>query len=169
MSEPYLGEIRMFGGNYAPLGWAFCNGQLLPISQNDALFSLIGTTYGGDGQTTFALPDLRGRVPIHQGTANPIGSAAGSETVTLTQSQMPQHTHAALGSGSEVEGSSPAGSVFAAGTDTPFYAPFNPSKAVAMSAAVVGSSGGSQPHENMQPYLCVSFIIALEGIFPSQG
>ena len=169
MSDPYIGEVRMFGGNFAPLGWAFCNGQLLSISDNEALFNLIGKTYGGDGVSTFALPDLRGRIPIHQGPSSTIGMSGGSETVTLTQSQMPSHTHTAQGSSAEVEVANPAGAVFATGSDTPYYAPFNPDKAVSMSSAVVGSAGGSLPHDNMQPYLCVSFIIALEGIYPSQS
>ncbi len=164
--DQYIGEIRMFGGNFAPLGWAFCNGQLLAISEYDVLFSLIGTTYGGDGVTTFALPDLRGRIPIHHDTGHPIGEAAGSETVTLTTTQLPSHTHLVSGTTADVEDNVPAG-MFATSADTAFYAPENPAKAVAMSPAVVSSTGGSLPHDNMQPFLCVSFIISLEGIYPS--
>lgn len=167
--DPYIGEIRMFGGNFAPVGWSFCSGQILSISENEALFALIGTTYGGDGVTTFALPDLRGRLPVHQSPSFPIGGAAGVESVTLTTAQIPAHTHGALGSSAVVEGSNPAGALFATSEDTPFYAPFNAAKSASLSPAAVGPSGGSQPHDNMQPYLCVSFIIALEGIFPSQG
>src|SRR5262245_37225681 len=126
MSDPYIGEIRMFGGNFAPLDWAFCNGQLLAISQYEALFNLIGTTYGGDGVTTFALPDLRGRLPMHQGSGYPIGGAAGQESVTLTLPQIPAHTHSAFGSSAEVEVASPQGQMFATSADTPFYAPNNP-------------------------------------------
>lgn len=164
--DPFIGEIRMFGGNFAPVSWAFCNGQLLAIAEYDALYSLIGTTYGGDGQTTFALPDLRGRLPIHQGSGYSLGQAAGTESVTLTVNDLPAHNHAVLGTSAEVETSTPSG-LFATSADTSFYAPENPAKAVAMSSAVVSPTGGSQPHDNMQPYLCVSFIIALEGIFPS--
>ncbi len=167
--DPYIGEIRMFGGNFAPVGWSFCSGQILSISENEALFALIGTTYGGDGVTTFALPDLRGRLPVHQSPSFPIGGAAGVESVTLTTAQIPAHTHGALGSSAVVEGSNPAGALFATSEDTPFYAPFNAAKSASLNPAAVGPSGGSQPHDNMQPYLCVSFIIALEGIFPSQG
>jgi microcystin-dependent protein len=156
----------MFGGNFAPVGWMFCNGQILSISEYDALNGLIGTTYGGDGVTTFALPDLRGRVPIHQGSGYALGQAAGIEDVTLTPAQMPAHTHMVVVSDAAVEGTNPSGAVFATSADTPFYAPFNGDKAAALNPAVLGSAGGSEPHENMQPYLCVSFIIAVEGIYP---
>jgi microcystin-dependent protein len=173
MSDPYIGEIRMFGGNFAPVGWSFCNGQLLSISEYTALFQLIGTTYGGDGVSTFALPDLRGRLPISQGTGQggsyALGQAAGTETVTLTTAQMPAHAHSFVGSTAEVEVATPANGVFATSADTPFYAPYNPGKGATLNAAVVGSAGGSQPHDNMMPSLCVTFIIALEGIYPQQG
>lgn len=169
MSNPYIGEIRLFGGNFAPVGWAFCDGQLLSITQNEVLFTLLGTTYGGDGVTTFALPDMRGRVPIHQTSSYPIGMAAGAESVTLTVNQMPAHAHTLLGSSAVVEGASPAGSAFATSEDTAFYAPYNPAKTATMNPGVVGPAGGTQTHDNMQPFICVSFIIALEGIFPSQG
>jgi microcystin-dependent protein len=174
MSEPYLGEIRMGGFNFAPRGWAFCNGQILPIAQNTALFSLLGTTYGGDGQTTFALPDLRGRVPMHWGsgpglTPRVIGEASGSETVTLITTQIPQHTHlmnttASVGGqlspngnflGAQARGGSSVYSATADGTT--------------LSASAIGVAGGSQPHDNLQPYLAVTFIIALNGIFPSRN
>jgi microcystin-dependent protein len=166
MSDPYLGEIRMFGGNFAPLGWAFCNGQLLPISQNDALYTLLGTTYGGDGQSTFGVPDLRGRVPLHVGTGFPLGQAAGVETVALTATQMPLHNHNYVNSGGLPNAASPAGAVPAVpgteiyGEEAPIVA-YNPQKVLA--------AGGSQPHANLQPYTCVSFIIATEGIYPSQS
>jgi microcystin-dependent protein len=171
MSNPFIGEIRMFGGNFAPRGWAFCNGQLLAIAQNDALFALIGTTYGGDGQTTFALPDLRGRIPVHAGqgpglSSYQLGQQAGTETVTLTQQQMPAHTHTAQAQSGAGNQAGPGGGVWASSAQNQFSA--NPPNA-AMNAAAIGSAGGSQPHENMAPYQVVSFIIALEGIFPSRN
>lgn len=174
MSEPYLGEIRMFGGNFAPRGWSYCNGALLSISEYEALFTLLGTTYGGDGQTTFGLPDLRGRLPIHMGTLGggptfTLGEQAGSETVTVTTAQMPAHSHSLLASPAPADGADPTGSVLAGSDSSNFYGPANPDKSAAMNPAFVGPSGGSQPHENVQPFLCVSFIIALEGIFPSQS
>jgi microcystin-dependent protein len=167
MSDPYLGEIRMFGGNFAPRGWAFCAGQLLPIAENDALYALIGTTYGGDGQSTFGLPDLRGRIPVHQGGGFAQGEGGGSEQVTLTVQQMPTHTHPFGSSGGSansrnpVPGNAPAtsaGDVYVAVLD-----------AVPLSPQAVTPAGGSQPLSNLQPSLCVNFIIALEGIFPSQS
>lgn len=169
MSDPYIGEIRMFGGNFAPIGWMFCNGQLLSISAYEALFNLIGTTYGGDGQTTFALPDLQGRLPIHQSPSHVLGQAAGTEFVTLTSSQLPAHDHAVRASSAEAETANPTGAAFASNPDTPFYGAANPGKAANLSGAVVAASGGGQPHGNIQPYLCVSFIIAVEGIYPQQG
>lgn len=173
MSTPFIGEIRMFGGNFAPQGWAFCNGQLLPIAQYDALFALIGTTYGGDGQTTFALPDLRGRIPIHAGQGaglsnRTLGEISGVESVTLTVNQLPAHAHALLGS-TDVSGqSSPAGNVLAQPSTIDLYRPATVPSA-ALSPNAITSAGGSQPHDNMGPFLCVTFIIALEGIFPSQN
>jgi microcystin-dependent protein len=169
MSNPYIGEIRMFGGNYAPNGWAFCNGALLAIAENDALFALIGTTFGGDGQTTFALPDLRGRAPVHmgQGLSNyVIGQAGGSEQVTLNANQIQAHTHAPLGQTAAGSQTSPAGGVWAASTLNQYStnAPSQP-----LNPAVVQTSGGSQPHDNMMPYLAINFIISLFGIFPSQS
>ncbi len=171
MSEPYIGEIRMFGGNYAPQGWAFCNGQLIPISENEALFNLIGTTFGGDGQSTFALPNLQSRVPMHMGTGGggtyALGQQGGVEMVTLTVNQMPGHTHtpAANTAGS---GTNPTGSVWAGNTDAAQFAP--PAQINGqMNAQAIQPVGGSQPHDNMIPYLAVSFIISLYGIYPTQS
>lgn len=174
MAQPYVGEIRLFAGNFAPAGWAFCNGQLMAISENEALFQLIGTTYGGDGQATFALPDLQGRVPIHQGTANfgstfAIGQLGGSETVTLTTQQMPAHNHVLHASANaSTAGAGPAGNLTAntsATTSTPIYSAATPGTAMAPSG--IGPTGGNQPHDNMAPFQCVSFIISLFGIFPT--
>lgn len=167
MSQPYIGEIRMFGGNFAPLGWEFCHGQLLPIVENEALFALIGTTYGGNGETTFALPDLRGRIPIHQGNGYILAETGGAETVTLTASQIPAHSHSAqlIAVGVPAERRNPKGAKFAQPRE-PAYA--TPGTVVPLDAITSGAAGGSQPHENMQPFLCVSFIISLFGIFPNQ-
>ena len=165
MSEPFVGEIRMFGGNFAPLGWRFCDGSVLPIAQYDVLFSLIGTTYGGDGQTTFNLPDLRGGLPVHQGSGYVMGQSAGTESVTLTQNQMPQHTHAVSARTSATAGS-PSGAMYGGNTTTTIY---GATPSAQMNASMVGIGGGSQPHGNMMPYGVVSFIIALEGVYPSQG
>lgn len=167
MAQPYVGEIRMFGGNFAPAGWMFCEGQLLPISENETLFQLIGTTYGGDGESTFALPDLRGRLPMHQGNGTILAETGGAEEITLTVQQIPAHAHPALGSAGTASSNSPTNNVpgrvtiagvFPYGTDGPFGL-LNPLS--------IGSVGGSQPHNNFQPYLCVDFIISLFGIFPS--
>ena len=170
--DPFIGEIRIFGGNYAPLGWAFCDGQLLPISQYDALFALLGTTYGGDGQETFALPDLRGRAPVHMGTGASgtpydLGDQGGVETVTLTTDQIAGHSHAF--DASTIDGSSAnpgATVVVATGNVSPYVQDVVSAQ---MAQASVTPVGGSQPHENSQPYLAIRFIIALEGIFPSQS
>lgn len=167
MAQPYVGEIRMFAGNFAPAGWQFCEGQLLPISENETLFNLIGTTYGGDGQDTFALPDLRGRIPMHQGGGFTLAETGGAETVTLTQQQIPGHTHGVLAVSSPGYLASPAGAVVAKHRDHKAFTSAS-SSTVAMSAQMVGATGGSQPHDNMPPYLCVNFIISLFGIFPSQ-
>jgi microcystin-dependent protein len=164
--EPFTGEIRMFGGNFAPVGWAFCAGQLLPIADNDALYSLIGTTYGGDGQSTFALPDLRGRAPVHQGSGYVAGQVGGVEAVTLTQQQLPPHTHTPLASVASATGTSPAGATWAA-VPTGAYSTAAPDADLAPGA--IAPSGGSQPHENRPPSLGVSFIICLSGIYPSQN
>jgi microcystin-dependent protein len=166
MSQPYIGEIRMFAGNFAPAGWAFCDGSLLAIPENDALFNLIGTTYGGDGQSTFALPDLRSRVPIHQGSGFILAQTGGEEQVTLTVNQIPAHTHVPQANSATGAQTSPAGNVWASSANFP-YSPNTPS--AAMDPAAVGSSGGSQPHDNMAPFVVVSFIISLFGIFPSQS
>lgn len=166
MSTPFIGTIRMFGGNFAIQGHAFCNGQLLQISQNDALFALIGTTYGGDGQTTFALPNLQGRVPVHQQATNYVmGQTGGTEQVTLVQGQMPIHTHTAQGNATDGGQASPANNFWGLATDTRYS---TTAPAAPMNPAAVGLAGGSQPHENMLPFLCINFIIALEGIFPTQ-
>ena len=165
MAQPYVGEIRMFGGNFPPSGWEFCEGQLQAIAENDTLFNLIGTTYGGDGQETFALPDLRSRVPIHQGNGFPLAETAGAEEVTLSVQQIPVHTHALLASNAS-GGPNPQGSVLATSTAIDLYRESTAS--VPLSAASMSSVGGSQPHTNFQPYLCVNFIISLFGIFPSQ-
>jgi microcystin-dependent protein len=172
MSNPYVGEIRMFGGNFAPAGWAFCNGQLLDIASFDTLFNLIGTTYGGDGQVTFGLPDLQGRIPIHQGQGPGIsqnyliGEKFGQESVTLTTQQVPIHNHALLASSSPGYLASPANAVPAKHRDHKAFLSAAPG-AGTLHPQSVGAAGGSQPHENMPPYLCVSFIISLFGIFPS--
>lgn len=165
MAQPYVGEIRMFGGNFAPAGWMFCEGQLLPISENETLFNLIGTTYGGDGQSTFALPDLRGRVPIHMGNGFILAETGGAESITLTVNQIPAHNHAMMGTLNPASDTNPANNILAKtlvnisayGTD----APTTPLNANSLSPV-----GGSQPHNNFQPYLCVDFIISLFGIFP---
>lgn len=155
----------MFAGNFAPQGWALCDGQLLSIAENDVLFALIGTTYGGDGQTTFALPDLRGRIPIHAGTSHILGERAGAETVTLIAAQMPSHGHVLLAAGGSADQRSPKGALFAQ-TEQPLYAsPSSPSST--WDGAAVSASGGNQPHNNLQPFCCVNFIISLFGIFPS--
>ena len=165
MSSPYVGEIRMFGGNFAPAGWMLCQGQLLPISENETLFNLIGTTYGGDGQSTFALPDLRGRLPLHQGTGFVLAETGGVETVTLTVQQIPAHSHPLLASADSATTINPQNNVASVtATATPY---FNIAPATALSPQAISSTGGSQPHNNFQPYLCVDFIISLFGIFPS--
>ncbi|MGA8213804.1 MAG: tail fiber protein [Candidatus Sulfotelmatobacter sp.] len=171
MASQFLGEIRMFAGNFAPQGWAMCNGQLLSISQNTALFALLGTTYGGDGTTTFALPNLQSRIPIHQGQGvglSPyvIGQLSGTENVTLLTSQLPQHTHAANADSGSGGVSNPANTYWASSANTKQYAP---STNAAMAPSAMSQTGGSQPHTNIMPYLAVSFIIALEGIFPSRN
>lgn len=168
MAQPYVGEIRMFGGNFAPAGWMFCEGQLLPISENETLFQLIGTTYGGDGQETFALPDLRGRIPIHQGNGFILAETGGAEEITLTINQIPAHTHAMLATADAATGTAPGPAVIFARNNNPVITPYgtdNP--AGSLSPQMVSPVGGSQPHTNFQPYLCVNFIISLFGIFPS--
>ena len=166
MSEPFVGEIKMFAGNFAPRNWAFCDGQMLPISQNDALFSLLGTIYGGDGRTTFGLPDLRGRVPVHKGNGLNLGQKSGSESVTLTANQIPAHNHHLQASADHADQASPANTVTARSARVDAYA--EGPATVNLNSAAVSSFGGGQGHNNLQPYLCVNFIIALYGIYPSR-
>ena len=165
MSSPFIGEIRMFAGNFAPVGWAFCDGTLMAISQNDALFNLIGTTYGGDGQTTFALPNLQSSVPVHVGPGFALGQTGGAETVTLTTSQIPAHSHVPQANSAPGTQAGPSGGAWAESTLDQFS---SSSPSVNMSPAALGSSGGSQPHDNMVPFLVINFILSLFGIFPSQ-
>jgi microcystin-dependent protein len=169
--EPFIGEIRLFGFNFAPLGWALCDGSLLPISQNTALFSLLGTTYGGDGRSTFALPDLRGRVPVSMGTGPglstyDIGELGGSENVTLIASQVPAHNHNIQASDAPASEPKPGGGVLARTNSSTYAAGTD---GTTLSANAISSSGGSQPHPNLQPFLAVNFCIALQGIFPSRN
>lgn len=165
MSQPFIGEIRIFAGNFAPAGWALCDGQSLAIAENDALFTLIGTTYGGDGQATFRVPDLRGRLPMHQGNARTIGEAFGSQAATLTVAQIPSHTHAPACSSEIGNQASPVDNVWApASTGDKLYTSVSP--VVAMNAQSLAAAGGAQPHDNMMPFLGLSFIISLFGIFP---
>jgi microcystin-dependent protein len=177
MSDAYLGEIRMFAGTFAPSGWALCNGQLLSISQNSALFSILGTSFGGDGVSTFGLPNLQSRVPIHQGQGQglspyTVGQTGGSEQVTLLTNQMPTHTHTVNASNTSASASTASGNLPATvepprGQDTSKI--YGTSAATTMAANMIGAAGGSQPHANIQPYQCVTFIIALQGIYPSRG
>src|SRR5689334_1220833 len=166
MSQPYVGEIRIFAGNFEPAGWMFCEGQLLPISEYETLFNLIGTTYGGDGQSTFALPDLRGRIPMHFGNGFTLAETGGAEEITLTVSQIPAHSHAFLATTNLSSQASPSGNVPAQNTVAKIY--FAAAGTSPLAANSMTSTGGSQPHTNFQPYLCVDFIISLFGIFPSQ-
>jgi len=166
MSGPFVGEIRMFAGNFAPAGWAFCNGALIPISENETLFNLIGTTYGGDGTNTFALPDLQSRIPVHVGPGFALAQTGGAETVTLTTSQIPAHSHVPQAQAAGGVNSSPANAFWAEPASGTIYD--NAAPSVAMNAAAIGSSGGSQPHDNMVPFLVINFILSLFGIFPSQ-
>jgi microcystin-dependent protein len=165
MVEPYVGEIRIFAGSFAPAGWRFCDGKLLVISEYEKLFNLIGTTYGGDGQITFALPDLRGRLPLHQGNGVNLAETGGAEAITLTVNQIPAHTHPLLATAAGANSTNPNNNVLAKPSknmysDGPGSNPMNPQS--------VGPTGGSQPDNNFQPYLCLAFIISLFGIFPSQ-
>jgi microcystin-dependent protein len=166
MAQPYVGEIRIFAGNFAPAGWMFCEGQLLPISENETLFQLIGTTYGGDGENTFALPDLRGRIPLHQGNGVILAETGGAEEVTLTVNQIPAHSHPLQASTNVSQDTSPAGKTVGQSGSALLY--IQDTTDSNMSAQAIAPVGGSQPHTNFQPYLCVNFIISLFGIFPSQ-
>lgn len=173
MADPFLGEIRIFAGNFAPRGWALCQGQLLPIAQNDALFSLFGTIYGGDGQTTFALPDLASRIALHQGAGpglspRAIGEAGGAETVSLSAQEMSAHNHAAFCSNTGANKLSPVGSYWSTdpGGNTGAYSTTDGSQ---LADTAIGNTGGGQPHNNLQPYLVINCIVALEGIYPSRN
>ena len=166
MSGPFVGEIRMFAGNFAPAGWAFCNGALIPIDQNPTLFQLIGATYGGDGQNNFALPNLQSRVPVHVGPGFALGQSGGVETVTLTTSQIPAHSHVPQCSSLAGTQAGPDNGVWAVAQSN-IYADTAPG--VTMAANAIGSAGGSQPHDNMIPFLVINFIISLFGVFPSQS
>jgi microcystin-dependent protein len=174
MGEPYIGEIRMFGGSFAPAGWAMCQGQTMPISENDALFTLIGTTYGGDGQETFQLPNLSGRVPVHMGQGPgisqnyQIGESSGVEAVTLTTQTIPIHNHALTASSDFGQNPQPQDAMFAQPTTGKMYTGAGQSPLVSLAATMLSPVGGSQPHENMQPYLALTFIISLYGVFPTQ-
>jgi microcystin-dependent protein len=173
MPEPYIGEIRMFAGNFAPAGWMFCAGQTLPIAENEALFTLIGTTYGGDGEQTFNLPSLASRVPLHMGTGPDgttytIGQMGGTEQETLTVQQIPTHTHPLLGTGTQATSSLTTNNVLAASTGVTIFPYGTDEPTTTLNAASIGPAGGSQPHENVQPFLCINYIISLFGIFPSQ-
>lgn len=165
MGTPYLAEIRMVSFNFPPKGWAFCNGQILPINQNQALFSLLGTTYGGDGITTFALPNLQGRSPVHMGDGIEIGEAGGEQTHTLVTSEMPSHSHPAVGNSGAASSTSPAAHIWAHASANAYASSANS----VMNAAAIAANGGGQPHENMSPFLVVNFVIALQGIFPSRN
>jgi microcystin-dependent protein len=165
MAEPFLSEIRLMSFSFAPRGWAQCNGQLLPINQNQALFSLLGTTFGGDGRVNFALPDLRGRVPIHVGAGHTLGERGGEQAHTLAVSELSEHTHQVMASTQAANAPTPANSTFAAANGNQFYGPA--SNLTALEAGTVTNVGGSQAHLNMEPFLTLSFCIALQGIFPS--
>ena len=165
MSDPYIGEIRMFGGNFAPVGWLLCQGQVLPISQFDALFNLIGTTYGGDGQQSFALPNLQGRIPIHAANGFPLGQTGGAETVTLNTNQLPMHTHAPVAAAVATT-PSPNNAFWASYPNMQFS---DQPPAAPMAPNALSPSGGNQPHANMPPYLAINFILAYEGIYPPQN
>ena len=174
MSEPFLAEIRIFAGNFAPRGWAFCDGQLMPVSQNTALFSLIGTTYGGDGRTTTALPNLKGRAPMHPGrgpglTSRRLGQHGGAEMVTLTEAQMPNHTHTANASDDNATSNDAGGRLIARGATRGGVLFAQSTNFGAMHSQSLSNAGGSQPHNNMQPYMAINFIIALVGLYPSRS
>jgi microcystin-dependent protein len=169
VAQPFIGEIRIFAGSFAPVGWEFCDGQPVPISENEALFQLIGTTYGGDGESTFNLPNLQSRIPIHQGqggglTNRVLGELAGVESVTLSSTQMPSHNHALLASQNVGADANPQNQLLAAGTNVQFFRAIAPN--APMANTIISPAGGSQPHENLMPYLCVNYIISMFGLFP---
>ncbi len=171
MADPFVAEIRIFGFNFAPKGWAFCNGQLLPLSQNTALFSLLGTTYGGDGKSTFALPDLQGRHPMHPGqgpglSLHDLGETGGEETVTLLESEIPSHSHSEMGSNTQSTQQSPSGNFSAGSNAARRYAPAATNPDVMMNPLAIAPTGGGLPHNNLSPYLVLNFCIALQGVFP---
>jgi microcystin-dependent protein len=168
VATPFLGQLALVSFDFAPRGWAFCNGQLLSIAQNSALFALLGTQYGGDGETTFALPDLQGRVPVHQGSDFSIGQQGGAETVTLTLAEIPAHAHL-QGSVNQASATAPGGDAFASKPRGGVARYTGPGAAFQISDGPLSSTGGNQPHSNMQPYLTLSWVIALEGIFPSRS
>ncbi|CAM2066832.1 Phage tail protein [Sulfidibacter corallicola] len=173
MSEPFLAEVRIVGFNFAPRGWAFCDGQILPINQNQSLYSLLGTTYGGDGRTSFALPDLRGRTPIHVGRSNggadhTLGSKSGEETHTLSGAEMPQHIHTIKAS-NDAANTVPSSSSLLGNVPNRIYADLDPSRLATLHSGTIASVGGGQAHNNMQPYLAINFCIALQGLFPSRN
>ena len=167
MSSPYIAEIRLISFNFAPKGWALCNGQLLPINQNQALFSLLGTTYGGDGRLTFALPNLQGRIPFHFGNGLNLGDRAGETAHTLTISELPTHSHLPIGSSAPADQGSPVGNLWATGSQDGYASSANANTTLAPGS--IPNVGGSQAHENMPPYLTINFVIALQGIFPSRN
>ncbi len=174
MSSPFVGEIRMFGGNFAPAGWAFCSGQVMAIAQNDVLFALIGTTYGGDGVNTFNLPDLRGRMPVHMGQGSGLsnyglGQTGGTELVTLTIPNLPAHSHSVAGDSNTGTANSPAGDVWANSTGAKQFVAVASVNTTLNASTIGAAAGSSQPHDNMRPYLAVSFIISLFGVFPSRN
>lgn len=167
MAQPYVGEIRLFAGNFAPSGWMFCAGQLLPISENETLFNLIGTTYGGDGQSTFALPDLRGRIPVHQGNGVILAEADGAEEITLTTNQIPAHSHPLQATNDTATQANPGGQVLAQFSQANIFPYLEDVPNVSLAPTAITPVGGSQPHTNFQPYLCINYMISLFGIFPS--
>jgi microcystin-dependent protein len=169
MSAPFIGELRIVAYTFAPRGWTMCNGQLLPINQNQALFSILGTTYGGDGRVNFGLPNFQGRVPIHQGPGFVLGQQGGEQNHTLTVNEMPQHNHSVSGSNANGTTQSPVGATWAVEGSNTTYIYSNGSQSAAMTPAAIGNNSGGQPHPNMQPYLVLITIIALQGIFPSRN
>ncbi len=167
MSEPFLAEIKIVGFNFAPRGWAYCDGQIMPINQNQSLYSLLGTTYGGDGRTTFALPDLRSRTPIHVGDSHPLGQKGGAETITLTAAEIASHTHAVKASGSVGDQFAMTDKVLASAAD--LYRDPEAGNITSLRSGTITNAGGSQAHDNMQPYLTLGFVIAIQGLFPSRN